>query len=108
LAKRIYVGSLPYSATETQLESLFTPFGQVTSVSIITDRYTGQAKGFAFVEMENDSEAEKAIQGLNGSEMGGRTLIVNEARERESGGGRRPGGGGGGRDRDRRSGGDRW
>jgi cold-inducible RNA-binding protein len=102
LSKRIYVGSLPYSATEDQLEELFGRYGQVNEVSIITDRYTGQAKGFAFVEMTNDNEALKAIDELNGSDMGGRTLVVNEARAREErsggggGGGFRSGGGGGG------------
>ena len=97
MSKRIYVGSLPYSATEDQLEALFGQHGQVAEVSIITDKYTGQAKGFAFVEMANDDEAMKAIDALNGSEMGGRTLVVNEARARESGGGGfRSGGGGGG------------
>jgi len=100
LAKRIYVGSLPYSATEDQLETLFGQYGQITDTQIIVDRYTGQAKGFAFVEMANDEEAEKAIEALNGTEMGGRTLVVNEARERENrgggGGGGRFGGGGGG------------
>jgi RNA recognition motif-containing protein len=110
LAKRIYVGSLPYSVTETQLEDLFSPYGLINQVDVITDKYTGQAKGFAFVEMANDDEAEKAIQALNGTELGGRTLVVNEARARESSGARpgRSGGfgnrsGGGGR----RSGG-RW
>ena len=99
MAKRIYVGSLPYSVDEAQLESLFSQFGPVTEVSVITEQYTGRPKGFAFVEMANDADAMKAIQQLNGSEMGGRTLTVNEAREREGGGrsgGGRPGGGGGG------------
>lgn len=103
MAKRIYVGGLPYAATEDQLEQLFTPHGQVNSVDIITDRYTGQAKGFAFVEMANEAEADAAIQALNGTSMGGRTLTVSEARARESGGGGgRYGGGGGG------GGGRRW
>lgn len=88
MAKRIYVGSLPYSTTEAQLEELFRPFGQVNEVYIVTDRLTGQARGFAFVEMANDEEALKAIEALNGSQMGGRTLTVNEARERDRG--RRP------------------
>jgi RNA recognition motif-containing protein len=101
MAKRIYVGSLPYSVDETQLEGLFSQYGQVSDVQVITDKYTGQAKGFAFVEMTNDDEAQKAINALNGSTLGGRTLNVNEARERESrpsggGGGGRYGGGGGG------------
>lgn len=96
MAKRIYVGGLPYSATESQLEALFSSHGQVSSVEIITDRHTGQAKGFAFVEMATDSEAATAIATLNGSSMGGRTLTVNEARARENTGGSRFGGGGGG------------
>jgi RNA recognition motif-containing protein len=118
LSKRIYVGSLPYSATEDQLEQLFNPYGKVTDAQVITDRFTGQAKGFAFVEMENDAEAEAAIAALNGSSFGGRTLVVNEARERESrgggGGGRGYGGGGGGGGRGGYGGGgggrgrDRW
>ena len=121
MAKRIYVGSLPYSVDETQLEELFKPYGQVSDVQVITDRYTGQAKGFAFVEMANEEEAQNAIQALNGSELGGRTLTVNEARERESrgfggggggGGGGRFGGGGGGGSRggggNRGGGGRRW
>ena len=118
MAKRIYVGGLPYSATETDLENLFASQGGVLSVSIITDRYTGQAKGFGFVEME-DADADKAINALNGTQMGGRTLTVNEAKPREerprSGGGGGYGGGGGGRsgggDRDRggySGGGNRW
>jgi cold-inducible RNA-binding protein len=93
VVKRIYVGSLPYSIDESQLQKLFAQYGQVDDVHVIMDRVTGQAKGFAFVEMPNENEAQQAIQQLNGSEMGGRTLVVNEAREREisgrSGGGRR-------------------
>jgi RNA recognition motif-containing protein len=105
VAKRIYVGSLPYSTTEQQLADLFTPYGTVTDSQVIMDRATGRSKGFAFVEMENDAEAEAAIAALNGSDYGGRTLVVNEARERESrGGGERFGGG---HDRDRRSS-NRW
>ena len=90
--KRIYVGGLPYSATEEDLENLFATAGQVKEVSIITDRYTGQAKGFGFVEMNSDTEADAAISQLNGTQMGGRTLTVNEAKPREE----RPRGGGGG------------
>jgi len=100
VAKRIYVGSLPYSVDENQLEELFKQYGQVSDVQVITDRYTGQAKGFAFVEMSNEEEAQNAIQALNGTQLGGRTLTVNEARERDSGGGGgggSRGGGGGGR-----------
>ncbi len=93
MAKRIYVGGLPYSATEEELQNLFAKSGTVTSVSVITDRYTGQAKGFGFVEMSSDAEADAAIKALNGTTMGGRTLTVNEAKAREEnrggGGGRR-------------------
>lgn len=99
MAKRIYVGGLPYSATEEDLENLFASKGTVKDATIITDRYTGQAKGFGFVEMENDDEAEAAISALNGTQMGGRTLTVNEAKPREErprGGGGGYGGGGGG------------
>jgi len=95
MPKRIYVGSLPYSVDESQLQSLFGQYGTVTEVNVITDQYSGRAKGFAFVEMANEDEARKAIDQLNGSELGGRTLVVNEARERDSGGGGRSGGGGG-------------
>lgn len=121
MAKRIYVGGLPYSAHDQDLENLFSPFGQVTDIHIVSDRFTGQAKGFGFVEMANDDEAEKAIQALNGTQMGGRTLSVNEARERTGGGGGRGyggggggygggnrGGGGGGRGGNRGGGGRRW
>ena len=91
MSKRIYVGSLPYSCTEDQLEKLFAEFGKVVDAQVITDRFSGQAKGFGFVEMENGDEADAAIAALNGSELGGRSLVVNEAREREQ----RSGGGGG-------------
>ena len=93
MGKRIYVGGLPYAADDQQLEALFAAYGQVVEVHIVADRYTGQAKGFAFVEMSTDDEAQKAIEGLNGTQMDGRTLTVNEARDRTPGGG----GGGGGR-----------
>ena len=99
MAKRIYVGGLPYSATEEDLENLFSSIGAVKDATIITDRYTGQAKGFGFVEMDNDEEADAAINALNGTQMGGRTLTVNEAKPREdrprTGGGYGSGGGGG-------------
>ena len=91
MSKRIYVGNLPWSATESDVEQLFAEHGAVTSVRVITDRETGRSRGFAFVEM-SDGDAEKAMQALNGREMDGRSLRVNEAQER----GRRPGGGGGG------------
>ena len=92
MAKRIYVGGLPYSATDSDLETLFSASGTVTSATVVTDRYTGQAKGFGFVEMNTDAEANAAISTLNGTMMDGRTLTVNEAKPREE----RPRTGGGG------------
>jgi RNA recognition motif-containing protein len=97
--KRIYVGNLPFSTTESDLEGLFSQHGAVSSVRVITDRETGRSRGFAFVEMADPNAADEAIRALNGRDMGGRPLRVNEAREREGGGGggmrRGPGGGGG-------------
>ncbi|MFY7843409.1 MAG: RNA recognition motif domain-containing protein [Rhabdochlamydiaceae bacterium] len=78
--KKLYVGSLPYSVTEEELRNLFAEFGEVSSVRIITDKFTGQSKGFGFVEMESSEDAEKAIEGMNGKALGHRTLIVNDAR----------------------------
>ncbi len=108
---RLYVGSLSYQTTEQDLADLFGQVGQVLSATVITDRETGRSKGFGFVEMSNDEEARKAIEELNGTMLGTRTIIVNEARERREqgygGGGRSGGGGGGGgggRDRRPRSG----
>ena len=110
MATRIYVGGLPYSATEQDINDLFSAHGTVSSVSLITDKYTGQAKGFGFVEMSTDAESQAAINTLNGTMMGGRNLTVNEAKAREerprSGGGY--GGGSGGGDRDRGGSGSRW
>lgn len=80
---RIYLGNLPYSSTEVDIEETFRPFGEVGSVTIIRDRDTGRSKGFGFVEMPEDGEARSAIAALNGQEMGGRVLTVNEARPRE-------------------------
>ncbi|CUS37961.1 putative RNA-binding protein RbpA [Candidatus Nitrospira nitrosa] len=104
MGSKIYVGGLPYSATEQQLSDLFAAHGAVASARIITDKFTGQSRGFGFVEMSSDAEAQAAITALNGSEMGGRTLTVNEARPQEprtggggGGGGRGGFGGGGGR-----------
>lgn len=97
---KLYVGNLSYSSTEDDLRRAFEAFGNVETVDVIKDRYTGESKGFGFVEMTDRSEAQKAIEGLNGSDMNGRTITVNEARPR--GEGRRRGGGGGrrgGRDR---------
>ena len=95
--KKIYVGNLPYSATEDELRELFSQHGDVTSVSLVNDRETGRPRGFGFVEMA-DEDADSAVQALDGAQMGGRTLKVNEARPRENGGG---GGGGGFRQRPR-------
>jgi len=94
----IYVGNLSYSTTEEELRSMFETYGRVDSARIIIDRMTNQSKGFGFVEMANSSEAQAAISGLNGKEMGGRAISVNEARpktEGGGGGGGRSGGGGG-------------
>jgi cold-inducible RNA-binding protein len=96
----LYIGNLSFRTTEDELRAAFEPFGEVTSVKIITDSYTGKSRGFGFVEMANREEAMAAIEGTNGKELGGKTLNVNEAKPRESrggGGGGRPGGGGGGR-----------
>jgi RNA recognition motif-containing protein len=79
----IYVGNLSYGMTETELRDAFAPFGEVSSVKILMDRDTGRSRGFGFVEMPNQSEAEAAIAQLNGKEMGGRALRINEARPRE-------------------------
>ena len=100
MGSKLYVGGLPYSATEQQLSDLFGAHGTVASVRIITDKFTGQSRGFGFVEMSSDAEAKAAITALNGSDMGGRSLTVNEAKpmEQRSGGGGGGGfGGGGGR-----------
>src|ERR1700752_729272 len=78
--KNLYVGNLPHSTTEPDLRNLFSSYGQVDNISIITDRETGRSRGFAFVEMTDSGEAEKAIAALNGTELGGRALKVNEAR----------------------------
>ena len=93
MSKRIYVGGLPYRATEQDLEDLFAQAGAVKEAVVVVDRYTGQAKGFGFIEMDSDEEAEAAITMFNNYEMGGRRLTVNEAKPREE----RSGGGGGGR-----------
>jgi len=89
--KRIYVGNLNFSVTEAALRSLFEAYGSVESVKLVTDRDSGQPRGFGFVEMTNDAEAAQAINGLNSKDLEGRTLIVNEARPKPE----RPGGGGG-------------
>ena len=98
--KNIYVGNLDFATTETEIRTLFEPFGQIDNVSLVRDKFSGQSRGFAFVEMTNDNEAEQAIQNLNGKQVGNRNITVNEARPREDrprGGGGGFGGGGGGR-----------
>jgi cold-inducible RNA-binding protein len=92
--KNIFVGNLSFTATEDAVRSMFEAYGTVDRVSIVTDRDTGQPKGFGFVEMTNDAEAERAISALNGTELNGRALTVNEARPKTE---RSGGGGGGGR-----------
>ena len=98
MGSKIYVGGLPYSTTEQELSSLFAAHGAVQSARIITDKFTGKSRGFGFVEMATADEAQKAISALHESQMGGRTLTVNEARPQEprSGGGGRGGFGAGG------------
>jgi RNA recognition motif-containing protein len=88
LSKKLYIGNLPFSATEDELREMFGRHGSVDSVAVITDRETGRARGFAFVEMSEASAASDAIRALDGSDMGGRPLKVNEARDRNDGGGR--------------------
>jgi cold-inducible RNA-binding protein len=98
VGKKLYVGNLTYNVNESDLEALFSQFGSVQSAQIIVDRDTNRSKGFGFVEMGTDQEAQAAIQGLNGRDHDGRNLTVNEAKPREprSGGGGGYGGGGGG------------
>ncbi len=97
MGSKLYVGGLPYAATESQLTTLFAAHGTVESARVIADKFTGQSRGFGFVEMSTPEEAQAAITALNGSEMDGRSLTVNEAKPQEprSGGGNRFGGGGG-------------
>ncbi len=92
MGSKLYVGGLPYSATETELQDLFAQHGTVESARVITDKFTGQSRGFGFVEMSTSEEANAAIAAVNGTQMGGRTLTVNEAKPQEA----RSGGGGGG------------
>ena len=107
--KNIFVGNLSFNTNEDEVRQLFESYGQVDRVSIMTDRDTGRSRGFGFVEMNSNDDGEKAIAGLNGSQLGGRTINVNEARPKAE---RVGGGGGGGRDRGGRGGGggrrDRW
>ena len=113
--KNIFVGNLDFAATESSIRTLFETHGKVDRVSLVTDRDTGRPRGFAFVEMNDSAEADRAIAALNGTELGGRTLNINEARPKGEGGGRggsggggfrRDGGGGGGGPRQRRE--PRW
>ena len=99
MSSKLYVGGLPYSVTEGQLQEIFSAHGTVESARVITDKFTGQSRGFGFVEMSSGAEAQKAIEALNGTQLDGRTLVVNEAKPMQ----RRDGGGG-----QRRSGGNRW
>jgi hypothetical protein len=108
MGNKLYVGNLPYQMRDSDLEQAFSQFGQVTSAKVMMERETGRSKGFGFVEMGSDAEAQAAINGMNGQPMGGRSIVVNEARPMENrprsggfgggggGGGRGPGGGGGG------------
>ncbi len=94
MSKRLYVGNLSFGTTEADLRDLFAKCGTVSEVKMMMDRETGRSRGFAFVEMSTDSEAQQAIQQTNGRDLDGRTLKVNEAQERTGGGGSRGGGGG--------------
>jgi RNA recognition motif-containing protein len=107
MSSKIYVGGLPYATTDAQLQEIFSAHGSVESARVITDKFTGRSRGFGFVEMSSSEEAQRAIQALNGTDLDGRSLTVNEARpqekrsgfggDRDRGGERR--GGGGGRNR---------
>ncbi|HEY7496851.1 MAG TPA: RNA-binding protein [Candidatus Tectomicrobia bacterium] len=99
MSANIYVGSLPYSIKDEQLQELFATYGTVEAARVITDKYTGQSRGFGFVEMGSQDEAQRAIQALNGTQLDGRTLVVNEARPQEKRSGQRPRSGGGDRNR---------
>jgi cold-inducible RNA-binding protein len=94
----IFVGNLSFKTTDDQLRAMFEAHGEVSSARVITDRETGRSRGFGFVEMNNEEEARRAIEAVNGKDLDGRTLNVNEARPREGGGGGRGGGRGGRRD----------
>lgn len=93
MAAKLYVGNLTYAVTNSDLETMFAPHGTVQSAQVVMDRDTGRSKGFGFVEMSNNNEAQAAIGALNGKDAGGRALTVNEARPREDRGGSRSGGG---------------
>ncbi|MCU0943362.1 MAG: RNA-binding protein [Hydrogenophaga sp.] len=104
MGNKLYVGNLPYTVRDEDLSQAFSAYGSVNSAKVMMERETGRSKGFGFVEMASDAEAQSAIQGMNGQSLGGRSLVVNEARPMEPrpprtggfGGGRREGGGGGG------------
>jgi RNA recognition motif-containing protein len=101
MSSKIYVGGLPYATTDAQLQEIFSAHGTVESARVITDKFTGRSRGFGFVEMASQEDAQRAIQALNGTDLDGRNLTVNEARPQEKrsggfGGGERRGGGGGG------------
>ncbi|OGQ79610.1 MAG: RNA-binding protein [Deltaproteobacteria bacterium RIFCSPLOWO2_12_FULL_60_19] len=105
MGNKLYVGGLPYSVTEGRLQEIFAAHGTVESAKVISDKFTGQSRGFGFVEMSSGGEAQKAIEALNGTQLDGRTLVVNEAKPMAS----RDGGGGGGRgDRSGGGGRNRW
>ena len=89
MSKKLYVGNLPFSSTEEDLKDLFGRHGSVASVAVITDRETGRPRGFAFVEMEEASAAEEAVRALDGTDLGGRSIRVNEAHDKRGGGGGR-------------------
>ncbi len=92
--KNLYVGNMSFNTTESDLRAIFEPLGEITRINVITDRDTGRPRGFAFVEMSNDEEAAKAIEAVNGKELDGRALNVNEARPKTERGGSRPRSGG--------------
>ncbi len=97
--KNLFVGNMSFNTTESELRSIFEPYGEITRIQVMTDRDTGRARGFGFVELADDGEAAKAITELNGKELDGRALTVNEARPKPERSGPRGGGGGGGRGR---------
>ncbi|HCC47765.1 MAG TPA: RNA-binding protein [Elusimicrobia bacterium] len=110
MSKRIYVGGLPFNTTEEEMKTLFATYGEVSSAKLITDRESGQSRGFGFIEMPNDAEAATAMEKLNGTDFGGRKLTINEARPMEprTGGGDRGGRGGDRGGRGGYGGGNKW
>lgn len=97
MSTKLYVGNIPFSTTSQDLQNMFSAHGTVTQVELVSDRFTGRSRGFAFVEMSTAEDAQKAIAALQGTQLEGRTVTVNEARPREERPPRQPGGGGGGR-----------